>query len=241
MEMAERQSHGLRKVIEKELQPNEIIRSRRKTLSVTVDAFGRVIVRAPLGMSEERIFSFLTEKRSWILRHKSQTRGTGIELPPENLDGFCFLLLGKRTKIRLYEGQRVRFESGGEEGADVVFLPETNSRERLVKWLKANAKRVLLKIVAARAAEMGATYPSLTVNSAKTRWGSCSQNNALHFSFRLLYAPVAVIDYVAVHELAHVFHKNHSKAFWAVVENYVPDRKAKRAWLKNNAGLMEIF
>ena len=84
-------------------------------------------------------------------------------------------------------------------------------------------------------------FLSLSVTSAKTRWGSCSYNDALHFSFRLLYAPVEVIDYVAVHELSHTFYKNHGKAFWAAVEKYVPDYKKKRAWLKENTLLMEIF
>lgn len=83
-----------------------------------------------------------------------------------------------------------------------------------------------------RAAEMGTHYPSLSVTKAKTRWGSCSYNDALHFSFRLLYAPMAVIDYVIVHELSHTFYKNTAKKFWALVERYVPDYRKKRAWLK---------
>ena len=88
---------------------------------------------------------------------------------------------------------------------------------------------------------MGASYPSLSVTSARARWGSCSYNNALHFSFRLLYAPPAVIDYVVVHELAHTFHRNHSRQFWATVERFVPDYRKKRDWLKEKSILMQIF
>ena len=217
--------------------PDKIIRSRRRTLSISIDPFGRLIVRAPLRCGEERICAFLREKESWIVRQKEKTKGAGLRLPPESLDGYRFLLMGKECVIRLYDGTRVRYD----ENAREVFLPRENSRERLVKWLKENAKRILSAICARRASEMGASYPSLSVTSAKTRWGSCSYNDALHFSFRLLYAPVEVIDYVALHELSHTFYKNHGKAFWAAVEKYVPDYKKKRAWLKENTLLMEIF
>ena len=123
-----------------------------------------------------------------------------------------------------------------------MILPDQIIRSRRKTLsISVNAKRILSAICARRASEMGASYPSLSVTSAKTRWGSCSYNNALHFSFRLLYAPIEVIDYVAVHELSHTFYKNHGREFWATVERYVPDYKKKRAWLKEKSLLMEIF
>jgi predicted metal-dependent hydrolase len=88
---------------------------------------------------------------------------------------------------------------------------------------------------------MGVSYQSVSVTSARSRWGSCSGKNAIRYSFRLLYAPKEVIEYVTVHELAHTKHKNHSKAFWAEVATYVPDWKSKRNWLKTHGWLMEIF
>lgn len=218
-------------------QPDRIIRSRRKTLSVSVDAFGRVIVRAPLRLGEERIFAFLEEKEGWILRQKAKTREAGICLPPENLDGYRFLLLGGECVLRLYDGSRIRYDEAKRE----IWLPRKNARERLTAWLKSNARRIFSALAGRRAAEMGASYPSLSVTGARTRWGSCSYNNALHFSFRLLYAPIEVADYVVVHELAHTFYKNHGKDFWATVERYVPDYKKKRDWLKERSVLMEIF
>ncbi len=213
------------------------MRSRRKTLSVSVDVFGRVTVRAPLGCPESYIAAFLREKDAWIRRQREKALRSEIRLPSGNLDGYRFLLMGKECAIRLYGGARIRFD----EPSGTVFLPSEHAEERLVGWLKKNAKRIFGSIASRRAAEMGASYPSLTVTSAKTRWGSCSYNNALHFSFRLLYAPVPVIDYVVVHELAHTFHKNHGRAFWRTVEKFVPDWRAKRDWLKEKTMLMEIF
>lgn len=219
------------------IQPDEIIRSNRKTLSMSVDPFGRLIVRAPKRCGEERIFAFLKEKEDWILRKQCERKGAGMRLPPENLNGYEFLLLGKTCRILLTQGERIVYD----RETDQIYLPENRARERLIKWLKENAKRIFTAVAEQSALRMGTSYKRISVTSAKTRWGSCSYDNAIRFSFRLLYAPRDVIEYVVVHELAHTKHKNHSKLFWAEVEKYVPDWKTKRKWLKVHGILMEIF
>lgn len=219
------------------IQPDELIRSKRKTLSISIDAFGRLIVRAPYAYPKEKIDAFLKEKEGWILRKRAEREGAGIELPPENLNGYKLLLLGKKCTVFVVPTQNV----GYDKETDRLYLPEKEPRERLIKWLKENAKRIFSQVTEETARNMGVTYKSLTVTSARGRWGSCSAENALHYSFRLLYAPKEVIEYVIVHELAHVKHKDHSQAFWAEVSKYVPDWKAKRNWLKIHGGLMEVF
>ena len=219
------------------VQPDEIIRSQRKTLSIAVDAFGRLIVRAPKRCSDARIFAFIAEKEAWILRKKAERVGAGIQLPPENLHGYTLTLLGRPCKIWVVDTLKVGYDA--EQG--IVYLPEKNARERLVKWLKTNARRIFTELTEKTALAMGTRYRSVTVTSARSRWGSCSGENAIRYSFRLIYAPKEVIEYVVVHELAHTKHKNHSKAFWSEVATYVPDWKQKRNWLKMYVGLMEVF
>lgn len=219
------------------VQPDEIIRSNRKTLALSIDPFGRLIVRAPKNCGIERIFAFIREKEDWILRKKSETAGTGMRLPPEDLHGYSFLLLGETCKIFLDDKQNIRYEK--ENGR--LYLPRKNARKELTKGLKERAVEILTARTQSWAKRMGVDYASLTVNSAKTRWGSCSGKNDLRYSFRLLYTPMLIIDYVVVHELAHIRHKNHSRAFWAEVEKFIPDWKIRRAWLKRNRALMEIF
>ncbi len=80
----------------------------------------------------------------------------------------------------------------------------------------------------------GGHYEKITIRDQKTRWGSCSSNGTLSFSFRLMLAPPRVLDYVIVHELCHLTHMNHSKEFWNMVENILPDYKEHRKWLKEN-------
>ncbi|MBO5240407.1 MAG: M48 family metallopeptidase [Clostridia bacterium] len=219
------------------LQPDEIIRSNRKTLSVCIDCFGKLTVRAPRRCDDERIFAFLREKEAWILRQKAKTAGAGIDLPPENLNGYSLSLLGEKHRVLLIGGDYIRFDPETKQ----IFLPEKNARQRLVKWLKENAKRIFLEQTCRRAKEMQTSFQSVSVSSARSKWGCCTFDNRIRYSFRLLYAPKEVIDYVIVHELAHTKQKNHSPAFWREVEKFVPDYKRKRKWLKDHAILMHIF
>ena len=164
-------------------------------------------------------------------------QGAGMRLPSENLDGYTFLLLGENYEIRLTDTRYIRLNV--KESA--LYLPEKNARKRLVLWLKENAKRIFTQASLETAKRMGVTVQSVEISSARTRWGSCSRDNRIRYSFRLLYTPKEMVEYVIVHELAHVKHKNHSPAFWREVEKYVPDYKARRKWLKEHGVLMQIF
>ncbi len=217
--------------------PDRVIRSRRRTLSVSVDSLGQVTVRAPLKYSEEKIAAFLLEKENWILKHKARMSASGIELPGKNLDGYQLLLLGEKYCIVLDEGKRVRFLKEQRK----ILLPKENAEERLRRFLKENAKRIFTEATRIRAEEMGVSYQSVTISSARTRWGSCTGDNRLRFSFRLLYAPKDVIDYVIVHELCHTLYHDHSAAFWAAVAGVLPDYKKKRKWLKDRGALLQIL
>ena len=217
--------------------PDKIIRSNRKTVSITVDCSGRLIVRAPLRCSEARIIAFIEKKSDWILKHKAKNSLSASVFPSENLNGFRFSLEGRLCEIRLYTGKRLVFD----EQNMLLYLPEGKGESAVCKWLKVRAKSTFSMLVEKRAKEMGVFYKAVSVSSAKGRWGSCSQDNTLRFTFRLLYAPIQIIDYVVVHELSHTTHKNHGKAFWQMVEKYCPDWKIKRKWLKDHGYFMEIF
>lgn len=219
------------------VEPNEIIRSNRKTLSVCIDCFGKITVRAPWRCDNERIFAFLREKESWILRQKVKMQGAGIQLPPDNLNGYELLLLGEKHRIVLTQERYIRFEPN----AKMIYLPEKKGKERLVQWLKENAKRIFSELTTRRAKEMQTAFSSVSVTSARSKWGCCTFDNAIRYSFRLLYVPRDVMDYVIVHELAHTRQKNHSSAFWKEVEKWKPDYKQKRKWLKEHGILMQIF
>lgn len=160
-----------------------------------------------------------------------------MRLPPENLDGYAFCLLGRDWKIRLIGGEKIALD----EQNLTLFLPHKNARERLVKWLKENAKRILTAVTKQKAKEMGLQFASVSIGSARKRWGSCNALREIHYTFRLIYAPKEVVEYVVVHELCHIRQMNHSQAFWREVGKYCQDYKQKRAWLKTRGILLEIF
>ena len=219
------------------IAPDEIIRSSRKTLAIHIDAFNRIIVRAPFAVSEARILAFLQEKEDWINRKISERAGVCIRLPSDNLDGYTFLLLGKEHVISLINEKKIIYD----EGRRTIYLPKEKSKERLVKWLKENAERIFLSLTNQTATRMGVKYKSVKITSTRGRWGACSPDDEIRYTYRLLYAPKEVIEYVVIHELSHVKHKNHSKAFWTEVEKYSPDWKIHRKWLHLRGSLMEIF
>ena len=219
------------------IYPDEIIRSNRKTLSISIDSFGRLIVRAPKRYGNERIFAFIQEKESWILRKQAEITGAGIRLPSESLDGYALMLLGEKYILRLVNTTNIKVDNQQK----VVYLPENNSQERLIKWLKENAKRILSELTDVTAAKMNTRYQKIAISSARSRWGCCTQEDVIRYTYRLLFAPKEVIEYVVVHELAHTIQKNHSPTFWREVEKHVPDWKAKRKWLHTHRALMELF
>ena len=108
--------------------------------------------------------------------------------------------------------------------------PEPSNEE--LNELKALAKRIIPEKVEKYSKIMGIIPEHVSINSAKTRFGSCSGKNRLNFSCRLMSYPECAIDYVVVHELAHIKHHNHSKQFWALVEKYMPDYKERKKLLK---------
>lgn len=219
------------------IQPDRIIRSNRKTLSISIDRLGALIVRTPRNYSLERIFSFIEQKEDWIRKAQAKAKENARFLPPKNLDGYTFLLCGNKVEIVLYDRGRVAFN----EQTGALFVPREFAMERLQAWLKRYAKKRLSQMVYTRAQEMSLTVESVLITSAKTRWGSCSGKGKLHFSYHLIYASESVMDYVVIHELAHIPFKNHGKQFWGMVAKYCPDYTQKRKWLKENAFLMDIF
>ena len=219
------------------ISPHEIIRSKRKTLSIAIDAFGRLIVRAPIHCAQSRIDAFLKEKEAWILRKQSERQAVGVQKAPDDLNGYELFIVGKKYRIVCVDANAIQIDPA----KGLLYLPKSNAKKRLLAWLKENALRILTKSAKEQAEKMGVTFQRVEINSARRSWGLCTGENVIRFSFRLLFAPKDVVEYVVIHELAHVRQKNHSARFWSEVQKYVPDYKERRAWLKKYAALMEIF
>lgn len=135
----------------------------------------------------------------------------------------------KQWELKQQEADRVR----GEKGNAALTLPDTPAEEAVYR---AQASEIFARKAAYYAARMGVTYNRITIRDQKTRWGSCSGKGNLNFNWRLVLAPVPVLDYVVVHELAHRREMNHSSRFWDVVEEIMPDYQIHRRWLRDHGG-----
>jgi len=120
---------------------------------------------------------------------------------------------------------------------DELLFPialQFRAQKELRAWYIKQGRELITKQLEKYALEMGASYTDLTFSDTKSKWGSCSHDNRLQFSWRLIMAPVLVMNYVIIHELAHTTEKNHSRDFWKIVEKYTPSYRQSRKWLRDH-------
>ncbi|MBS4055549.1 MAG: M48 family metallopeptidase [Thermaerobacter sp.] len=205
-------------------------RSNRKTLALYVRN-GKVDVRAPLKLSKSDIDKFVLSKEKWItdklaIASEKQEQRAAFSVNY----GDMVLYLGKRYPIVVKSGSRVGFDG------ESFYMPPDMSPERIksacVQVYRLLAKRDLTNKVLHFAKQMQVMPSAVKMSGATTRWGSCSSNRSLNFSWRLIMAEDAVVDYVVIHELAHITEMNHSERFWALVAGMLPDYKERLQRLK---------
>jgi len=216
----------------------KVIRSKRHTLSITVDKDGNVIVRAPLNMPDSRIDGFVREKSDWIDKY-SRTARSGAAERNARLSDFP-------RELPLFGGMCPVDNNQPYGYTDGKFhLPEGVSLESLLPYLRrlygSIAKGTLITRTRLTADRMGIEIADVKINSAKTRWGSCSSKKVINLSWKLIVADISLIDYVIVHELCHTRQMNHSEAFWENVRMVIPDYKERREALKDVQKLLFDF
>jgi len=215
------------------------VSTRARQLRVTI-ANGQMSVTVPRGLRRGNVERFLQEHAQWILAKLDQPakRKAAPALPKD-----VILVRGAATRMERVEEKERKSRARVELAKDrlIVRVPAGSRIHTLTyaeDWLREQARGVIGAVVKAQAARMNARPTSLTIRDQRTRWGSCSTRGTLSFNWRLVMAPPAVMEYVVIHELAHLFQPNHSKDFWAVVARYAPDFKIHRTWLRKNAGLL---
>ena len=216
---------------------DQIIRSRRKTIAILIQKDGKVIVRAPLKTPERLINSFVESKSAWIKEKKSLALQHVLIPAKKFINGEKFWLLGEQIPLRVVEGH-TPLTLQNEFLLSKLAQPDASAC--FEKWYKTRARKVLSERVIYYAKLNGFQYEKIRISSARTRWGSCSSRGTLSFTWRLVMAPLDVVDYVVIHELAHLKIKNHSVVFWNEVARLMPTYKARRDWLKKNGRYLTL-
>jgi len=212
------------------MNPNQIIRSKRKTLSLTINENAELIIRAPKRLSIEKIQDFINEKENWINRKKRLIEN---QIKDVTSNHNKLLYLGDLFPINLEQNASKELFFTGEEFIANSIEPYSLSLS-IKKWYKNKFKEIALPRVAYFANKHNLMVNQVRIKNQKTMWGSCSSKNNINLNYLLLMAPMGVIDYVIVHELVHTIHRNHSTDFWDSVESIMPEFQEHKRWLKKN-------
>ncbi len=209
-----------------------LIRSRRRTLAIHITKDGELEVRAPLKLSVKVIEDFILKKQDWIEKQVTRVRNNAV-IQKAFTEGEEFLYLGESYILEFSDILKSTVELHGK-----LYIAPKHShhvQKVLYSWYKKEALQVITDRVEQYSAATGLQVKAIRLSNAKQRWGSCSPKGYVNFSWRLIMAPLEIIDYVVVHELVHLKHHDHSKAFWHKVESIIPDYKSRRKWLKENS------
>lgn len=203
------------------------ISPRRKSIGIQVTAEGRVVVTMPRGTSKENLARALKKYRTWIQRKVAERKAAWSKLNA----GEAFLL-GQAFRLSVVEGAPEAVTLNGKEIQ--VSLPAGGDLwSRLVAWYAENALTLLSERVSRFGSAMGLKPRLVELKAWKRRWGECHPDGTLKFNWRLILLPPEVIDYVVVHELAHLKVAGHNPRFWAQVARVLPDYVTQRRWLNS--------
>ena len=218
---------------------------RKKSISLAVRD-GCVTIRAPQRVPDADIQELIARKAAWLRRKLAKHAEAKRLTTRAFVDGETFLFLGERYPLQVRDGPKARAEL--KTGVFVVHVRRAHSTERharsiraaFIRWYKAEAARLIEDRVRQYAERMKLSPGQVSFRDYKSMWGKCTSDGDLTFNWKLVMAPLDIVDYVVVHELAHLLFLNHSAEFWSVVETAIPDYRLHRKWLNDNGGTLAI-
>ena len=214
--------------------------NKRRKLTITVERDRSVIVHAPQGLSDEKIKQVVEAKRPWIYEKIGHSQKyQELPHPPgkELVSGESALYLGRQYRIEMVKTGLSEIQFAQRFLIPAIQRPKRG--EALRDWYIIKAKEKIVPRVKHHAHELGVDFDEVKIVGNRYRWGSCTVNNNVSFNWRLIKAPMFVIDYIIVHELTHLIETNHTPTFWNIVRAQSPAMEKAKAWLKENGQLLE--
>lgn len=200
-----------------------VVRSprRKKSVSLYVSADG-LEVRAPERMSDGTVAEIVLRKASWIVAKqlRFELLSRSAEPPRQFVDGETLRYLGRQYRLKRAPGMGVKLKG---RYLEVPYAPEEDIRTALVAWYKEKAAHHLVARVEVYSRKLGRNPSLVLIRDQRKRWGSCNSKGELRFNWRIIMAPLPLLDYVVAHELCHLEHLDHSTAFWRRLGQLLPD------------------
>ena len=215
-----------------------IIRSRRRSIALVITPEAQLIVRAPLRAPAAMIDELIREKSGWIRKKIAEMQQRPQAPVHAYAEGELFFFLGRSYPLHIADDGRAAIERTDRLHVSRALLPDIQIH--LKRWYMAEARTEIHARCMWFSMMTGYSPASVRITDARQRWGSCTGKGGLNFSWRLIQAPLFIVDYVIVHELVHLRQPDHSKKFWAKVEELMPDYKRRRKWLRENERLLRL-
>lgn len=205
--------------------------SRRRTMQITVERTGELILSAPPDVGIDQLRDFVSEKRFWIYTKLAEKERLQRQVPrKEYVSGEGFLYLGRTHRLKLIETQGPPLKLVNGRFA-LRHDAQLGAREHFIRWYSERARVWLSGRVADYQSRMEVAPAGVKVQDLGYRWGSCGKGNWLYFHWKTILLPARIAEYVVVHEIAHLHEPHHTPAFWLRVERAMPDYAQRRAWL----------
>ena len=217
-----------------------IKRSKRKTVSIFIERDGSVSARVPETLKDDEIKEVIQTKEYQI--HKQLAEWTQLnerKVEREYVNGQSFLYLGRNYRLKLVDEKMGELKL--KNGYFLIGKQEQHkARELFVDFYKKKLNEKIWLIVDRYKAQLGVQPNEVKIMELKTRWASCTPKGNVNFHWKCAMAPIDVLHYIVVHELAHLIHPNHTKAFWNEVDKIMPNYEKQMQWLKMNGAGMDL-
>jgi predicted metal-dependent hydrolase len=222
-----------------------LIRSERKTADIVIERSGDVIVRAPAEIDEDRIRELVADRELWVhrsLAEWTELNASRMHRPLAQGQGFAYL--GRSYRLRFVGSSDValRLKDGRWELSEPFLKKhgEAAARKAFRDFYIDRGKQIFAERVARFAPMVGVAPSSINVKELGYYWASCGTTGALNFNWKTVMAPQTVIDYITVHELCHLRHRDHTDAFWNEVDKVLPSFRERKEWLRKNGAALNI-
>lgn len=212
---------------------------RRKGIRITIERDRSVVVHAPVGTSTAVIERAVDGQRINILRRVNHIQKYPTPRPiNEFVSGESLLFLGRTYPLTVTDEpiERIRFD----EHFYISRANQPQANNLIRAWYQQQARVWLTPRIELYANRLGVVYQKIRVTDLRFRWGSCTSQNNLHFNWRLIKAPMRVVEYIIVHELVHLLEPNHTPAFWNIVAVQLPDYEKAKVWLREYGHQLEV-
>lgn len=222
-----------------------IIYKKRKTMGIYIDVYGNVELRVPKTTTDTAINNLLENKWHWIAQKsaemKEKTKGFKEKTYEE---GEQFLYLGESYPIHIIEDSSVtRVSVELKDKTLEVIVPERDEdliKKLLTRFYKQQCKKFVESRIRVYQSNFKMKPKNIKISSNKKTWGTCNSLRELTFNWKLIMAPVDIVDYVVVHEMCHMIHLNHDRSFWRLVGKYIPNYEEHQQWLKESHWKMVV-